>query len=444
MKQEGNTTRKEVNVLLLVNDIPHLKYHKTKTYMEVDPKVSFMYSVAFMCNDNYQATADMFNNPLIASNHKYGAYYMDFIYRRKVMNKMINLNIKDERTAIYDEVHKSSKTIKGYYTLKSIGKKNFFFDMAKYNEYFFNISKSKPYKVKMEAYIDYLKSILEDKRLVDYKHRTVYLEVDSWINQPFQKLKMVTFDNPIMIFYILMKRNIEKFKELGDINFIIYDKQGQQLRLNPSLCDAKSHMLFKRELVKISAHLSVLDKEGFEETEEKRQEVYNDVLNTVYDYFRFTGKEEAIANNEEVDQSHEAESPDISDELSNSVKERIVKELENTDLTGKDPKKVALEIQDAIFKDSMVVKDFYEEVKQEKIGKSKISTKRDEELRAKQETLMLNGKSFKDIVGFKASAALMETNDVSNKLATTNANVSKVRYPSFEKIYNEKLYKKDS
>jgi hypothetical protein len=409
--------------------------------MTRDPKVSFMYSAAFMCNDNYQSTADMFNNPIILNDHKYGAYYMDFIYKKRVMNKMINLNIKEERNDIYEKIQSTSKTIKGYYTLKSIGKKNFFFDMAKYNEYFFNITKNKPYKVKMGAYIDYLKSIYDDKRFVEYKHKTVYIEIDSWINVPFQKLKTITFDNPIMIFYILMKRDIEKFKELGNIDFILYDKQGHHLRLNPSLCDSKSHPIFKKELIKLSSHLSVLDKEGFEETEEKRQEVYNDVLNSVYDYFRFTGKEESITPSEGGD--HDAQSPDISEELSTSVKERIVKELENTDLTGNDPKKVALEIQNNIFKDSLVVKNFYDEVKLEKMGKTKSSTKRDEELRAKQEKLMLEGKSVKDIMDIQANSTLLEVNDVSSKISSTNQNVSKVRYPSFEKAYNEKLYKKD-
>ena len=429
--------------MILVNDIPHLKYHKLKVYMERDLRSTFLYSIAFLCNDTLEANLDMLDNPLIVNDHKYGSYFMDFIYKKRIFNKMINVNMKEEREAIYDKVNAHNKSIKGYYTLNSIGKKNFFFDMSKFNQFFFNITKNKPYRVKTSAYADYLKEIVFDKRFSEYKHKTVYIEMDSWINAPFNKLKTITFDNPIMIFYMLMKRDMEKFKELGDIDFIIHDKNGYRIRLNPSLCDDKSHILFKRELIKLSSHLSVLDETGYEESEEKRQEVFNAVLNSFHDYFRFTGKEESLEDGTENDNSTEAQGLELSGELSDSIKERIVDELEKTDLTGKDTKEVVADIQKKLFTDTTVVKDFYEEVKREKMGKSRSSTKRDEELREKQKTLMLQGMKLEDIHDIRVDSALMEVNDVSSNIPTTNKNVKKVRYPSFEKVYNKKLYKKD-
>jgi hypothetical protein len=353
---------------------------------------------------------------------------------------MINLNIKKERELIYSEIQNRSKNIKGYYSIKNLNNKNVFFDMSKYNEYFFNVSQNKTFKLKLTSYVNYIKDIIDDKRLEGFKFRTVYINIDSWISDQFQRLKTVSLDNPIMIFYMLLKKDPDTFKSLGNVDFIIYDNQGYHIRLNPSLCDNKTHIQFKIELIRMSKFLEVLDREDFEATEEKKQEIINNVLNTVYQYFRFVGNNEVNPDEEFI---HDAETPDVDEELAISIKEKITNEIDNMDLEGKDPQEVITKIEDKLFNDQLVVKKYYNEVETAKIGRSNVSLKRDQELRDKQKELKLNGKTLKEIHDMAIGGGILETVNVASKMKTTNVNMTKIKYPSFEKTYNEKLFKKD-
>jgi hypothetical protein len=432
--------------MVFVNDVPHLLTHKTRTYLKVEKANPFLHSMVFVCNNSYESTLDLASNPLIVNNHKYGAYYMDFLYRRKILNKMININIKKERSVIYkDIVSKKLHPLKPYITLQSVGNKNMFFDMFKYNEYFFNVTKTKTFKIKTNAYIDFLKSIINDARFSEYTNKTVFMELDCWIDKPFQRIKTITFDNPIMILYLMMRKNFDKFKELGDIDFIMYNKQGYQLRLNPSLCNNKSYIVLRKELAKISASLKVLEDENYEMKEEVKQEIFNNVVSSVYDYFRFVGNtsDTGSTSAEEGDYTHEAETPDIGEELDNSIKERINKELDTMDTEGKSSEEVANEVKDTIFKDQLILKKVYDETQENKTGKSTASLKRDMELREKQKDLIIKGTTFQELMDRVDSNVVLEETDLSSKIKTTNHNMLKVRYPDFEKKYNSHLYHKD-
>lgn len=434
--------------MIFVNEIPHLKLHKMRTYLPRDKNNPYLNSIMFVCNNDYKSTEELMKNKMFFNDNKYHLYYLEFLYRRKLFNKMMNINIRKERKVIYEEIENNNSQIKGAMHTSRLKNRNVYFDMYKYNNYFFNISEKKTFKLKINSYIEYLNWILNREDLKSYTNRVVFIEIESWIDEPFKNIKRLSYDNPIMIFYFLLKRNVEKFKELGDIDFIMYNKQGEKIRVNPSLCNDKSFLLFKTELSKLSKNLSGIsddEKDDIDNSEViKKNELYNNILSNVYDIFRFTGKE-TYDNGITIDdenQVNEIENPDISEELDSVIKQTVHEEVDKLDVKEISPEK-ANDIYNKVINNKALLTNLYKESQESKTGKSSVSLKRDAILRDKQKDIRLENIKLEDILNMKDTEGLLQENDIGSKISSSNVNMSKVSYPSFEKVYNEKYLKKD-
>jgi hypothetical protein len=423
--------------MIFINKIPHLKYNRIKTILPFDTTATNMYSMAIVNNNDYNASIEFMKDVFISGTNKYRFYYMDYIYRRKFMGKNLNVNLKNIRHDIYTDIMTKITNVKCINLVQSLSNKDFYFDIFKYNEYFFKLTHGKQYKLKIVEYVKMLKGLIDDPRFSKYKNKVVFMNVESWIDEPFNRLKKIMLDNPILIFYFLMKKDFTTFSSLGDIDFIIYNNKGEKIRLNPSLCNEQSHAIFRREMIKLTNKLLVLEKEDFEVTELKKQDIADKVLNNCYQHFAFTGENYSEEERELIT------NPEISEEMDTYLKNTIDTEVSSIDFTDKDDDEIIKSIEDKVLNNGLILKRIFDETQALKTGKSTASLKRDQLLRDNQKNLIIKNTSVADIVNMRSNMAVLEENDVSSKVFTSNQNMTKIKYPSFEKVYNEKLFKKD-
>ena len=477
--------------MLFVNEIPHLKRNRLRSYLPINSKRKTKGTVIFLNNKSIDSSIKFMHNKFIYHNNKFFYYYIDFLYKGKLYKSMYRKNIKKERKKLYKKVRDSNPIIRTVNTFEQVNQNNVYFDLFKYNEIYFNQTKKLTYRLKVKKYIDYLKSIINNEKFKDYKQKIILIDVNDWLenDNEINKIKP-KLNNPIYILMYSMYKFFDKFKELGDINIIFYT-DNLSLRVNPSECDEKSYQLFKREIKKISSKIeinendkdieddekfedSVIDrintiindkKEDYEniskkdlsnkiqnendkdieddvkkydvindkdiEDDVKKYDVINDIVNNMKDTYKFTGD-----SDNEIDDEDDEKFEDIVIDRINTIindKKEDYENISKKDLSNK--------IQNELINDLDMLKQI-KNLNQDKLtGRTTSSLKRDEELRKKQKELKINNITIEELN--IDNDLFIPSEDISHKVATINENITKVKYPKFEETYNQKLFTKD-
>jgi len=414
--------------MIFISDIPHLKVFKQKAQLPVDQKAQSMYSIVFINNGSLDASMRLIENKNLYHNNKFHFYYMDSIYKGKLANKTYRKIYRKEREAIYGELESGIKFLNTVPSISNLNERNVYFDLATYNTIYFDFARKLKYDLKTKGYIDYLKNIINDPRLDGYKIKTIVVGMDDWRIAGLKRAaenRRLNFDNPVLLLYFAMYKYFDKFKELGDVNIVFYNNDSM-MRVNPAQCDDKSFTAFRREISKIHADLSALDDEKQIEEDAKRYEIFNDVAAKFIETYKFTGNEE--------------ESP----ELEESVKDRLEDVMEEEKVNIKDDADdIKKKLEDKLIVDQQLLKKVYDINQSQKTGRSTLSIKRDQELREKQRKIKLERMTLEEIQKMDTKSIAIPSIDVSNKVTTTNKNMTTIKYPHFEKAYNETLSKKD-
>ena len=410
--------------MIFLSNIPHLKVYKQKAYLPTDQKATTMYSIVFINNDSVQASKELMNNSYLYHNNKFHFYYIDPTYMGKIAGKSYNIAFRKERELVYDDIESTVKTVNSIPTYNGLGGKNVYFDLCKYNAIYFSYAKKLSYAKKVTEYIRFLNKIISNSRFEPYKIKTITIDIGAWMGNNTDLGKKSTFDNPVFILYYAMFKYFSDFKTLGDINIILYN-DNFTLRLNPNECDEKSYIPLRKELAKMHPKMVELDDENAVEQGLKKEEVYNTVIDKFSQNFKFTGDDTNTA-------------------VDNSVKERMDEIIKDEKI---DPNASTEEVQktleDKLANDTVLLKKIYTINQEQKTGKTTMSLKRDQELRERQKEIKLDNMSISDLKSKDTHDIAIKSIDISNKVATTNRNLTKVKYAHFENSYNEHLYKKD-
>jgi hypothetical protein len=416
----------EVIGMFFIDLIPHLRVYHSKVIFPVDKKIQSMYSMAFLNNASIDSSIGLINNPKISHNNRFHNYYIDNVYTGKFFGRNYREVKTKERYEIYDQIESKTSNINGQNVLSAINSKNFFYDLYFYNTIFFDMSKrAMTFRQKSEEYLTFLKTTFNDPKFQTYTNKIILIDVDSWVQNLKKDIRGTKFyDNPIFMIYFSMLKNFDKFKDLGDMN-IIFCSEGNTLRLNPSIADKNSHVMFRNELARLSNNKFSLADESKIEKDLEKGEVYDHVVRNFVSQYNFTGD-------------------DDSSELEDKVKNRL-DELVDTDsnLQQTDGKDLEDKLTSEIINDEKVLKDINDIVIQNRTGKETVSSKRDQVLRDKQKELKLENHTLEDMQKLVDRNSTIDSFDISDKVKTTNTNVTKIKYPNFEKAYNEHLLKRD-
>lgn len=382
-----------------MKDIPHMRIYRQKFYLPVNEKSPAFNSMIIFNNLNVDASLEFLKLPkVVLTNSKYYNFYIDRLYTEKIRNKLVRVNYTKERKDIYERIQSEYKYINTPVSISQIMKKNTFYDLSVYNKLFFDNIGSLALKKTIEAYFTLLNKVCSNSELSTFTNTTICMNVDNWFKH--------TANNPINYILIATRKFPELLSILGNIDIVFYNKE-MILRVNPSQIDKKEYSILKRELGRMTKDL--ISDEDMDNLETK-------------------------TSDDESDEKEIDIEPEVDDKTNKDIESKSVKY--NKDI-------IDLAKQDTNNDEELVMK-VDELIKEKKIGKSTASLKRDEELRKRQRELRLKDKTVQELLDFKIEDDDIPTIDVSNKVVTTNKNVTKVRFNQFEKEYNEKLFASDT
>lgn len=386
-----------------------MRIYRQKFYLPVNEKSPAFNSMIIFNNLNVDASLEFLKLPkVVLTNSKYYNFYIDRLYAEQIRNKIIRVNYTKERKEIYDRIQSEYKYMKTPINIGQLMKRNTFYDLSVYNNLFFDNIGSVQLKKTIEMYFTLLNKVCSNPELSTFTNITICMNVDNWFKY--------TQNNPINYILIAARKFPELLSILGDRDFVFYTKE-MILRVNPSQFNKNDYSILKRELGRMTKNLvsdDDMDKMELAVPEDK-------------------------SSKKEIDIDPEIDD-DIKEEVDKDIKTKTVK-YSNSDL--KDQDIIDLAKQDANNDEELVMK-VDELIKEKKIGKSTASLKRDEELRKKQKEIRLKDKTVQELLDFKIDDTEIPVVDVSQKVSTTNRNVTQVRFNQFEKEYNEKLFESDT
>lgn len=386
----------------------------------------------YLLSPNFQSSLEMMNTAQITKNNRVRKYYYQTLYQTNLFRRYIRINDISGRIERFNTIKKEvNEHVRGTLT-RPESKDNMFIDLSKWNEIFVQQAYySQTFMKKSETYIDCMKEWLGDPIADGYTQKLVLVDVRAWENAFHALGKTINITNPIVMMYFLMRKNFDKFKELGDVNIILVGS-GSMIRINPSLCDSSTYTLLRTRLGQLYRGID-WDDSNIDEmiTSSEKLDYMKSALSV---NFNFTGDAVDGKKNEEK-----------MVELVDKKAPEIIKEMDKAKKKTSDEKDELSE--EALTQDALVVelsKELNTEIYKE--NKPNASTKRDEQLREKQKNIKLkDGRTIEEIrnTGATGAIAKLEAIDVSGVVATPNANMHKISFPSFDNMYDKGVYEGD-
>lgn len=409
--------------MIFLDEVPHLKLYRLKTYLPTD-RTNKLFGSCILLNTNSIDSDIQLMSHKMFDNSKFNSFYMDFLYQGKIRTKVYRQNMKKERLEMYDDVRDgvTTRAIRTFNTIASINKRNVYYDLHVYNNIFFSNTEKLEYRIKIKLYLDMLKEFFNKEIVKEYPRKMMFINVEEWDNNVKKTLGVKNFNNPVFILYYAMRKMFTEFKALGNMDIVLVFNNSV-LKLNPSLCDEKSFIIFKEEFRKVKT--TIIPEEDGEEVEagtEVKDDVVKMIATNFMDKYQLVGEDDKV-----------------SEELGGKIAEIVEDELEISKV--EDPDNLDEEIKERLEKNPELMKALDSVVKSNVSGRSTSSIKRDEELKKRQAQMVVDGIKLADIANHNIPS--LESNNVNTSIQTSNPNIGNVKYPDFEKSYNQNLYKKD-
>lgn len=401
--------------------------------------------LAFLFVDNHsQAIKIMNNTDNCYHDNKYHYYYYNLLYKGTIANRRYNIRDAEERKNIYARVSKETN-ISPYpsVSLNSGQAKNCYFDLSKYKEIYSYMTEKKAPNIKMGIFWAYFKSIFNGAQTNNYKDKFVIINADNYSN--FKGKLIDTINNPVFMIYYTLYKN---YKLISDLNmdFYIYTSRNI-LRINPSMCNEKSHIVFKRELTKLYNKIPNFDILPEDKIDE--EEKVETIKTTLKNKYNFTGKEETDVTS--LEKKPVEKKTDLEKKIEDKVETKVQKVHEEIKEVLSDDYKndsevltyVKTQTEMELEEDKDLIESIYKEIKQEKVPSTPISSARDREMRKRQESLTMGSLSFSNINEKNESKRLIPVKDVSTSIASLNENVKHVKFANINKDYLENVMPHD-
>ena len=410
-KQVDNKKCRKDDNMLFLDEIPHLKLYKIKTYLPTDRQKRTHGSCILLNTSSIQSDIELMTHKMF-ENSKFNGFYMDFMYTGKVHTRVYRENRKKERVEEYTKLRDGikSRSISTYATQQAIAKRNVYYDLHHENNIFFEKAGDLHYKRKVKCYLDLLKTFFEKDLVKSYQMKTMFINVKEWDKNVKESIGVANFNNPVFILYYAMRKMFTDFKTLGDMD-IVFVFDNSVIVLNPSKCDEKSFEHLKNEFRKVKQNIILEDDTRLDENlKSSDSEVVKLISNNFVDKYNLVGDDEKVTS--KIDEIV-SEEEDVTDER----------------------------IKDAIDENPELLKEISDSIRTSNSGRTTMSLKRDEELKKKQADIKVDGMTLSEISNVQIP--VLETNNVKETIQSSNPNISNVKYPDFEKSYNKELYKKD-
>lgn len=412
--------------MMFSNQMPHLKTVMVRVSFPLEP-TSERADLIILNSKSEGSYKNLVQSGKFTNYRKYLHYYLDSIYKGKIGSlPQYRIDNKARRKKFYESLKKEVRFVHPVLNLDQIAKFRATYDLFIYNEIFFNKIKKVQVRRRAGLYMTYLNHIIKNPKLSSHR-KTLLIDLEEW--QPNIK----KFNDPVSLIYYAMRKDKESFTRLGDIDIIFFNSK-KTLRVNPSLCtDKNDFKVFKREINKIKPESLPIDddEEKFDQLVSNTEVIGDLVQKHLINTKNFAGP--AMLDQETEDA--------VNDEIEKAIDEKLSKvEVDNADTEAINS------IIEEVKKDKKTISKVFDIIQDRKNPRSNASLARDEELRKRQKEMKISNIGTVDEIEnlvMKADAPILETNDVSDKVKTINKNITKVRFKSFNKLYNENLYEAD-
>lgn len=392
-------------------------------------------------------------------------FFRDYKYQFKLFNKNIRYNNLRERNEILNLVGKTDSSLKPVKNFMLTKGKNCYIDISYYLQNFFSFRRSQ-YKIILTQFFNMLNSVINKEEYAEFNNKFLIIDINEWeianIKNIYQKNNIL--NNPLSIIYLAMRKNIEEVKSLGNCEIVVTDGT-LFFKFNPSRLDKDAYMDFKLTLTKIKPSIlsSDLDNDNHLDT---YGAISSNASTTELDKAKAENKPitkdenvDSIINNDDSEKSLLDRLNDLKSSSKLSDDDDEEEEDESEDLTGEEPQEEEPKHEepekdeDEELEDEIEHELSDEEVAQQvqdylnnKVPNTNVS-RREQLLREQQKQIKLeSGKTLQELLeDIKNNPSYIDIpkNDISDKVNTTNANVTKISYPNFEKIYNDKVFEHD-
>lgn len=407
--------------LLFLDAIPHLRIHRQKVYIPIDKKEPTKGSAVFLLNNGTDSTVDLINSQFISHNYRFHVFYMDSLYALKLFGRTIRETKLAERAAIYAKVGSKGRNITTPTSFTSVNGRNMFVDLSIYHDLFHaNIYSSYTYRQKVGLYIKFIKDLLEDPRYKEYGSKILTIDIHSWTDSIKTELRGTKlYENPVFMLYYAMHKMYDDFKTLGNINIILHSNNAM-MRMNPSMTDTRSFVQYRNELSKVSNKIALF-KEGADlDKDIDKLDTSIQAASNIARTFNFTGSD-----------------IETEKEIADGIKSKLDTKPEDESIPVTDEK--VTEVEDEALNDKEILSSIAKVTADSRVTRSTASVKRDEILREEQRKVKVGTHTLDELLQMSKINYSIEENDISEKVNTTNSNITKIRFPGFEKGYNENV-----
>lgn len=426
--------------------LPYLKTLRRKITLPIGKRAG-RGNLCYLYTNSTKESIDIINNKINFVNNKhFYFYYYNLIYRGKLYNKKYMIRDLDERRELYRKIKKTT-TVHPYIqtVIDENETRNMYFDLSKYIEIFFSICNSRPPLAKMKMYWDYMRSLVLSNYPQGYTYKFILINIDNF--DLGEELKE-NLNNPLFMIYYTLFRKPELLDDFN-IDFYFYTKD-RCLKINPSMHDKKTYVKLKIEMRKLYAHVKKEKVDNaIDEEKIKTSEAIAETKSSITDTIEKNEPKTEINSLSEIkkieDEQNQSSIYKKVDNTVNKVYQAIKTSVPDTKDIPVDTIKSAMkaETENNVSDDKDLLNEIYDKTIGSTQPKSAASTARDELLRKNQKNITVGNMTINDIEKIDANKVKIPVHDVSEKVTTTNKNMTKLKFDNIDKTYIEKVMPKD-
>ena len=375
---------------------------KQKLFLPIGEEDASKGNVIILNTKSSYSIRSIIKNPMIEDRNHYKNVYRNRDVELRIKGNKIIEHGTTTRNFYYKYCKENFK-INGVISLFSLEGKNFYYDIYRENELFFQNTDKLSKLVKATEYFKNIQaSILSNPFLNKYDRKIVIINLEDW---SFDLNGMDKVKNPIDVIYQMMRHEFDEFHAINDVKFLFITSKAMFI-MDPFTCDKTSHLNFFKAIKQLDGTIT-------SDKDDNSISLSNEI---------------EYKDDDELDTELENEDDLEFDERAEEIIKQEEKLNNSEELETDDPEKV-----------EALANKILEPVN---IKKDSIS-KRDEELRKKQKTLKIEGTTLDELRSRKASDIPIPINDVSKDINTLNKDITKVQFHNFADTYNKELYMRD-
>lgn len=415
--------------MITSNKLPLMKRSRLRPVINYDNKNKRYGSLLIMNTLSYTDLKTKLGVVNIELNNVMTSCYIKRREQIKIRNKAIIQNRLNERPELYNKIRAELPYLNGINEGKLNMGYNLFFDLVNANDMFIKNSDMINRMIKPASYWDFIMRYIKELPLEKYPIKSMIINADEFGNNLVLDLNnRGTGINPIAYLYILMKRELEEFFKIGNIDILITAKTGYILRVNPEECKkmiaADSNKvnianLFRKELFKLLNKNDPEENSFSSEVDDMLAQNREEITTSLIDKYVFGA----------------AGDKNIPEDVKNKIELEIEKALDKNENMSE------VEVKNELEKNEQLMKEIVMNSKGN--VKSAASSKRDELLREKQLEVTIKGKTLEEILSIKSEKIEVPVNKIDDKVETFNTNMTEVRFPNIDKAYVDELMEKD-